>query len=143
MKNVAIALAIAATVVSVSSSARADGDAAVGTVAGGEKLYKQLCVICHNAAQGAAAKIGPNLWGVTTRGAGAFPGYAYSNTFKAAVAKGLVWNDTTLDGYLANPTKYLQSVSGDSTGGAAKMVLPRVLTAQERADAIAYLNSLK
>jgi cytochrome c len=136
-KTVTIALAVAASVLA-SSSAFAAGD-----VASGEKLFKQICGICHNGAAGAPAKVGPNLWGVTTRPAGSFAGFAYSNAFKAAVAKGLAWNDTTLDGYLTNPNNYLHSVSGDAASGPSKMMLPKVLTPQDRADAIAYLNTLK
>lgn len=137
MKKIKIGIGMALAGVLLSTSAFAAGDPAAG-----EKIIKTRCVICHNAAAGAPAKVGPNLFGVVGRGPGKFPSFAYSNAFKAAVAKGFAWNDQTLDAYLTNPTNFLHATSGDASSGSSKMtfMLP---SADDRANAIAYLNTLK
>ena len=51
---------------------------ATSDLARGKKIGKR-CQACHNAAPGAPAKIGPNLWGVVGRDVGSFPGFDYSD----------------------------------------------------------------
>jgi cytochrome c len=73
----------------------------------GKKLFR-ACVICHVAAppDSAAANqpsVGPNLWGVYGR-ASAEADYAYSPAMRAA---GLVWDEASLDAFIANPLKFV------------------------------------
>ena len=58
------------------------------------------CQAWHGAAPDAAARVGPNLWGVGGAKVGGRAGYAYSPALK--VSK-LVWTKGMLDRYLANP----------------------------------------
>ncbi len=85
------------------------------------------CATCH-ILTGKGFK-GPPLAGVFERKAGTAPGFAYS----AAMTKsGIVWDDESLNDFLADPAKM---VPGTSMIGVA---LP---DPQERADVIAYLRA--
>lgn len=82
-------------------------------VAAGAALYDERCSRCHGLI-GASARaaprpvpvvmlpLGPNLTGVYGRAAGTVPGYRYSDAFRAAAAAGLVWDDPTLERWLAD-----------------------------------------
>jgi cytochrome c len=65
------------------------------------------CKVCHNFAKGQGNKIGPALYGVVGRKAGAAVGFNYSAAMKAKAAGGLVWNAATLDPWLTAPAKYM------------------------------------
>lgn len=89
------ALSIAATalcLVSVADSASAEGDAALG-----QRAF-QRCSACHTAT--GQAKAGPGLLGIVGRPAGSIEGFRYSPAMKAS---GLVWDEATLDRFLAAP----------------------------------------
>ncbi len=89
----------------------------------------QQCAECHS--PGSADGAGPGLKGVVGRRAGGKAGFAYS----PALAKStLVWDDKTLDAFLANPQK---AVPGTSMAYAGDV------DAKERADLVAYLKTLK
>ncbi len=75
------------------SPAMADGDAAAG-----EKVYRK-CKACHALEEG-KNKVGPSLFGVIGREAGAVEGFKYS---KAMMESGLTWDDETLEKYLTKP----------------------------------------
>jgi len=85
------------------------------------------CSGCH--ATTAQNKVGPHLAGVFGRTAGTVAGFRYS---KAMAGSGSVWNEQTLDAFLAAPTKTLPGTS-------MAVGLPN---AQDRADVIAYLKTL-
>ena len=86
------------------------------------------CAVCHNAAKGAPAKIGPNLWGVYGKKAASGP-YAYSAALKAAK---LTWNEETLDKWLTGP---MQMVPG------TLMSFPGLKDPAKRAEVIAWLKT--
>lgn len=75
------------------SPALADGDAAAG-----KKVFKK-CKACHSLEEG-KKKVGPSLFGVIDRAAGAVEGYKYS---KALLASDLTWDDETLAEFLTKP----------------------------------------
>jgi cytochrome c len=60
----------------------------------------QRCKICHSLDQGGANRIGPNLFGVFGRKAGATAGFNYSAPMKDS---GLVWDDETMAKFLRDP----------------------------------------
>ncbi len=99
----------------------------------GEKLFtSKACAACHAVSKATeTGKIGPSLVGVVGRKAGTTK--ALMPTSAALARSGIVWNARTLDEFLANPTARVP-------GTAMAISMP---DAQERADVIAYLATLK
>jgi cytochrome c len=80
------------------SAASAEGaDLAVA-----EAQFKRSCGTCHVAATDAAPRQGPNLFGVVGRQAGRVGNFKYSPAFLAG-GSGIVWDEGTLDRWLADP----------------------------------------
>ena len=86
-----------------------------------------LCRECHAMKQGGREKFGPNLHGVFGRAAGSVTGYPYSGAMAAA---DWVWNEDSLNAFIADPQGRLHGTQMPFTG------LPE---ASDRADLIAYL----
>ena len=98
-------------------------------VARGEDAAKK-CGACHTFTKGGAKLVGPNLWGVIGRAKAAAADYNYSAALKG---KGGQWTLDDLNQFLANPKGMVPGTAMTFSG------VPR---ASERADIIAYLNSL-
>jgi cytochrome c len=112
--------ALAATVFfTLAGPASAAGDADRGAA-----LYQARCTACHALDYNG---VGPAHRGVFGRHAGRAPGYTYSDALKAA---DVVWNETTLDQWLADPERFIR---GQKMG-------VNVPDAGARADLIAYLE---
>lgn len=94
------------------------------------KKAAQKCAICHSFDKGAAAKIGPNLWGVVNGPHARAAGFAYSDGMKS---KEGAWDYEALNQFIANPKGYVPGT---------KMAFAGVPRASERADIIAFLRSL-
>lgn len=105
-------------------SAHAAGDAEKG------KTAFSRCAICH-ATEPGVNKVGPSLAGIIGRKPGSDPKFSYSEAMKN---DSQVWDEKTLDDYLANPR---QAVPG------TKMVFAGVKNQSDRDDIIAYLATLK
>jgi cytochrome c len=110
-------LAGTAPAVSPESAQRAD-------IKAGEAIYAR-CLACHALAYD---RTGPRHCGLFGRRAGSVKGFAYSDVMKKSK---IVWNEKTLDVFLANPIK---TVPGTTMGYAG------VTDKKERADLIAYLR---
>lgn len=110
-------------------------------IAAGEKIAKSRCAACHSFNSGGAHKVGPNLFGITTRGPAKSAGYAYSSGIVDAATKGFAWNKEELDKYLADPSAFLEQKTGDAKVR-SKMTF-KLPKAEERAAVIVYLESLK
>ena len=121
-------------VVALAMLAALPQNAQAGDAATGEKTFKMKCFVCHDAAAG-KNKTGPSLFGVVGRTAGTAEGFKLYRGLKGA---DWTWDDAALDAYLTDPIAYTKSKTGKSPG----MVL-KVPKAQERADIIAYLKTLK
>jgi cytochrome c len=102
------------------------GAHAAGDPANGKALYQARCAACHSADYNG---VGPSHRGVFGRLAGKVNRFAYS---PALGASSLVWNEASLDRWLADPEKL---VPGQRMGVS-------VPEAQARADLIAYLKQL-
>ena len=90
----------------------------------GEQVYAR-CQACHALA---ADRVGPHHCCLFGRLAGSVPGFDYSEAMKKSR---IVWNDATLDRFLAKP---LAVVPGSS------MTYAGIADPAERADLIAYLR---
>ncbi len=102
---------------------------ASATTASGKKAFKK-CQSCHNAAEGAKNKIGPNLWDVVGNKKAAAAGFKYSG---ALTGLGGSWSYEDLDAFLKNPRKFAKGT---------KMTFSGVKKAGDRAALITYLRSL-
>lgn len=110
--TLASALAIAAAPAQAADAAR------------GEQLYAR-CAACHALA---SDRVGPRHCGLLGRRAGSVPGFFYTDGMKKSK---LVWDDKTLDRFLAKPMAVVPGTS---------MTYDGVPDAQDRTDLIAYLR---
>jgi len=120
MRRLALA-ALSAVAYAVASAAVA---ATQGDPKAGEAIYAR-CLACHALGYD---RVGPRHCGLFGRSAGSVAGFQYSPAMKKAK---IVWNEKTLDRFLANP---LKAVPGTN------MTYAGVTDPRERADLIAYLK---
>lgn len=91
----------------------------------GAKVFRK-CKACHKLEEGKRA-VGPTLYGVMNREAGAVEGFKYSSAMKDS---GLVWDVETMSAFLAKPKKFLKGT---------KMSFPGLKKEKDIADVIAYI----
>ena len=99
------------------------------TVERGQSAAKP-CATCHTFQKGGPNGQGPNLYGIVGRAKAAEPGFNYSDAMKAKRGE---WTVDDLNKFLTNPKEFVPGT---------KMNFPGLTRASQRADAIAYLNSL-
>lgn len=117
------------TMLAVCASTARAADA-VGDPIAGKAIFQHTCQNCHSIEIG-VNKVGPSLWNVVGRQPASVPDFVYSDGMKA---NNTAWTTSSLDIYLANPR-------GDIHG--AKMFFKGLPAAKDRADVIAYLQTLK
>ena len=118
-------LAIAALAAMLASNAaKADSDPALG------KVQFNKCAACHSIKAG-ENKIGPSLHGIVGRPAHSVEGFSYSDAMKAY---NVTWTEEELNKYLENPRGVVAGT---------KMIFVGLKKEDERANLIAYLNTLK
>jgi len=93
----------------------------------GAQVFKK-CAACHNADQGGANQLGPNLWGVLGKPHGHVPGFAYSDALKSKTG---VWDWDSLNQWLKSPKAYAPGT---------KMTFAGLSKPEDRANVIAFLN---
>lgn len=100
--------------------------------AAGQNVAKK-CQSCHNFAQGAGNKTGPELYDVVGRLEGSHEGFAYSAALLEHKAAGDVWSYENLNAFLLAPKEYAPGT---------KMNFSGLKNDKERADIIAYMATL-
>ncbi len=90
----------------------------------------KACAACHSFDKGAAAKVGPNLYGVVGAKHGHMEGFAYSDAIKG---KSGDWTFDELNKFIYDPKAYAPGT---------KMTFAGIKKDQERANVIAYLRTL-
>jgi cytochrome c len=90
----------------------------------------QRCAACHSLRTDDDRSPAPTLRGVVGRRAGSVEGFAYSDAMRAAGRRGLVWDEATLERFLADPEAVVPGVAMPYQGGGAA----------ERAAVIAWLR---
>jgi cytochrome c len=96
----------------------------------GQRVFNQ-CRACHTVDQGGRNGVGPNLYGVFDRRAGAVEGFRYSAALRAKAEGGLIWDEATIRAYLANPKAVIP---------AGSMAFAGLRNEQQMNDLIAYLR---
>ena len=119
-------------ILSLSSNAVFAGD-----VETGKKIFKK-CAACHNVAEGAKHKTGPNLWKIHGAKAGIQDGYKYSEWLKGS---GIVWNDEELAAWVS--AKKVKVAKFGKDVKKSKMIFAGLRKQGQIDDMIAYLKSLK
>ncbi|WP_027156180.1 c-type cytochrome [Mesorhizobium sp. WSM2561] len=122
MERILLSIASSAlALLSVSVAAFAQADAALG-----QRAF-QRCSGCHSTAD--QRKAGPGLGGIVGRPAGSMEGYRYSKALKSS---GLVWDEATLDRFLAAPREVVPKTT----------MTMAVSKPEDRQNIVAYLKSL-
>jgi len=96
----------------------------------GQRVFNQ-CRACHTVEQGGRNGVGPNLYGVFDRRAGAVEGFRYSAPMRAKAEEGLTWNEANLRAYIINPKAVVP---------AGSMAFAGLRNEQQLNDLIAYLR---
>jgi cytochrome c len=97
----------------------------------GQVVFRSFCGSCHMVKPGMTL-VGPSLFEVVGRKAGTAPNYTkYSPANRDS---GLVWTPEELDKYLTSPRDVVPGTT---------MVFPGLKSPKQRADLIAYLETLK
>ena len=103
---------------------------ASASIDAGKDVAKK-CAACHTFDKGGPNRVGPNLWGIVNdEVAHDRSGFPFSDALKK---KGGTWTVDALNEWLWNPQAYVKG---------SKMTFVGLAKAKDRADAIAYLNSL-
>jgi cytochrome c len=105
------------------------GSCAAADIAAGKATFKK-CALCHTAEAG-KNKVGPSLFGIVGRKSASLKNYDYSDAMKNF---NHVWTPQTLNIYLIDPQAMVPGT---------KMIFPGIKDKNERADLIAYLETLK
>jgi len=109
-----------------------EGLLASADVAAGKEVATKKCTACHTFEKGAANKIAPNLYNVFGEPvAGERGSFAFSPALTAH--KGETWTVAGLNKWLFNPKAF---------AAGTKMVFVGLPDAKERANVVAFLNSL-
>ena len=113
----------------------------------GAQLFERQCITCHVIATpdgetiaGRNARVGPNLWNVTGRVAGAVDGFRYGDGIETANEMGIEWTEENFVGYVQDPTNWLREAV-DNRRVRGKMTW-RVRSEEEAHDLYAYLATV-
>ena len=100
-------------------------------LAAGEAAFAR-CQACHDAHQGGADKIGPNLWGVVGGPVEHRAGFAYSDAMTKHKAEAPTWGYDQINSFITAPAKYVPGT---------KMSFAGIRDTQTRINLIAWLRT--
>jgi len=106
------------------------GSAVAQDADAGQRVFN-TCRACHNINQGGRSGVGPALYGVWGRAAGAVEGFRYSAPMRAKATEGLTWTAENMRAYLADPKALIP-------GGS--MAFAGVRNEQQLNDLLAFLQ---
>ena len=113
------------------AAASAEAPAPSGNAKQGAAIFKAKCATCHTCTDGGPQKQGPNLYGVVGRQSGVKAGFNFT---KALKEKNVEWTSENLLSFLQAPKGFAKGTS---------MAFPGFKKECDRADVVAYLNTLK
>jgi len=93
----------------------------------GRTAFQQRCSACHTLAEGGSNLVGPNLWGLVGREAGAAPGFTSSEALKAARFK---WDVARVWEFLARPDELIPG---------NRMMIPEPVPETDRTALLSFL----
>ena len=125
---VVVALAMAPVLVGVLGPR--SGEAA--DIAKGQAAFVRQCAICHTIDKGGENRLGPNLFGIVGRRAGAVPDFKYTNAFRNTAT--FEWTEGLLGPWIALPAVMVP--------GTAMGVFPGV-SDRDKDDIVAYVAAQK
>jgi len=104
----------------------------------GAALFKAKCATCHSCVQNGPVIQGPNLYQIMGKQAAKSKGFKFTKNFAAAAkdtgeGEPLKWDNESMSRWLESPK---QMVKGTS------MAFPGFKKPADRADVVAYLNSI-
>jgi cytochrome c len=108
----------------------ASGVLAAGDIVKGSNVAKK-CKACHTMNKGGKNRLGPNLFDILDKPAGAVKGYRYS---RAMSSSGIVWDGATFTAFVRKPKKIVKGT---------KMSFAGIKRATQRADLLAYFETLR
>jgi len=97
-------------------------------VAAGKQVFTQ-CSVCHSI--DGSNGVGPTLKGIVGSKAGEVPGFRFSRAMKGS---NITWDEKTLNDFIADPQKVIPGNVMPFSG---------LADAKQRADVVAYLNTVK
>lgn len=124
MRGIGASIVAGALILLCGDIAAAQQAATKADLVHGEQVYAR-CMACHSLTENRA---GPRHCGLFGRRAGTVAGFDYSPAMRRSQ---IVWNEQTLDRFLADPLKALPGTA---------MIYAGVTDRQERADLIAWLK---
>jgi cytochrome c len=108
------------------------GAAEAADIAKGQAAFVRQCAICHTIDKGGENRVGPNLFGVIGRRAGAVPDFKYTNAFRTTAT--FEWTEGLLGPWIALPAVMVP--------GTAMGVFPGV-SDRDKDDIVAYVAAQK
>ena len=108
------------------------GAAEAADIAKGQAAFVRQCAICHTIDKGGENRVGPNLFGVIGRRAGAAPDFKYTNAFRTTAT--FEWTEGLLGPWIALPAVMVP--------GTAMGVFPGV-SDRDKDDIVAYVAAQK
>jgi cytochrome c len=126
-RRLTLALALTAAI-AAASAALAQPQAPAPAPAATPPADFAVCSACHESTADARPSLGPNLFGIGGRKAGAVPDYDYSPAMKSS---GLTWTADTLQAFIIDPNKAVPGNKMDYPGASettAKAIADYLMT---------------